>query len=176
MTQRSQRRRPAAPRPSQPLPATPCPRRPQPSTRAAVSDEQGTTLLIAIFLCALAIMIVLVVVASSSLYLERKRLFSLADGAALAGAEAWNLDAVTLGDDGADLDLELQTAAVHDAVAEYLADAADADGVRLVAAVSDDGRSATVTLRREWHAPISTDLLPLSVPIEVTATARSVFH
>jgi hypothetical protein len=33
-----------------------------------------------------------------------------------------------------------------------------------------------VTLRSVWHAPISTDLLPVEVPIEVTVTARSVFH
>ncbi|GAA1512130.1 putative membrane protein [Agromyces terreus] len=140
----------------------------------SAADEEGSTLLIAIFLSVLAILIVFVVVAASSLYLERKRLFTLADAAALAGAEAWNLDAVSLRDDT--LDLELRSDAVRQAAATYLGDAAGADGVELVTAVSHDGRSSTVTLRGEWHSPISTDLLPLSVPIEVTATARSVFH
>jgi hypothetical protein len=45
-----------------------------------------------------------------------------------------------------------------------------------VRADSTDGRSATVTLRAVWHAPISSDLVPITVPIQVTADARSVFH
>ncbi|GAA1833274.1 pilus assembly protein TadG-related protein [Agromyces salentinus] len=140
-----------------------------------IRDDGGSTLLITIFLSMLAIMIVFVVVAASSLYLERKRLFTLADGAALSGAEAWSLDQVSL--DGDALDLELDSQAVHRAVASYLSDAgAPAATVELVEAASRDGRSATVTLRTEWHAPISTDLLPIAVPIEVTTTARSVFH
>ena len=61
--------------------------------------------------------------------------------------------------------------------ADYLADAAsDLDDVELVRAASDDGRSATITLRSVWRAPIHTELVPLAVPIEVTVTARSVFH
>ena len=141
-------------------------------TRAARGDD-GSTLILAIFLSALAILVVLVVVAASSLYLERKRLFTIADGAALAGAEAWSLTSVTR--DGGALELDLQPTAVRSAVADYLADAGSAQ-VELVEATSRDGRSATVTLRAEWQAPISTDLLPLSMPVEVTATARSVFH
>jgi hypothetical protein len=33
-----------------------------------------------------------------------------------------------------------------------------------------------VTLRSVWRAPIDTELVPVAVPIEVTVTARSVFH
>jgi hypothetical protein len=66
---------------------------------------------------------------------------------------------------------------VHRAAAEYLGAAAtDLDDVELVRAASDDGRTATVTLRSIWRAPLSTELVPLTVPIEVTVTARSVFH
>lgn len=137
--------------------------------------EQGSTLLLTIFFSFLALVIVLVVVAASSLYLERKRLFTLADGAALAGAEAWSLDAVTTAD--GELAVRLDDEAVQDAVTRYLDDAAGRlDGVELVRAVSRDGRSATVTLRAEWRAPLHTEVLPMSVPIEVTTTARSVFH
>jgi len=138
-------------------------------------DEEGSTLLLTIFFSFLALVIVLVVVAASSLYLERKRLFTLADGAALAGAEAWNLDAVTV--DGDSLSVDLDDAGVRAAAEAYLGDAAGRlDGVELVQAISRDGRSATVTLRAEWRAPLHTEVLPLSVPIEVTTTARSVFH
>ncbi|SFR74856.1 Putative Flp pilus-assembly TadE/G-like [Agromyces sp. CF514] len=132
-------------------------------------------MLLTIFFSFLALTIVLVVVAASSLYLERKRLFTLADGAALAAAEAWSLDEVEVGDES--LEIALDDAAVRDAAAAYLDDAAGRlTGVELVRATSRDGRSATVTLRAVWTAPLHTEVLPLSVPIEVTTTARSVFH
>ena len=138
-------------------------------------DDEGSTLLLTIFYCFLGLSIVLVVVSATSLYLERKRLFTLADGAALAAAEAWSLDTVQV--DGDRLALELDTGDVRQAAGEYLVDAVHSlHGVELVRAASDDGQSATVTVRAVWYAPIHTELLPVSVPIEVTATARSVFH
>lgn len=139
-------------------------------------DEHGSTLLLTIFYCFLGISIVLVVASATTLYLERKRLFTVADGAALAGAEAWALDSVRV--DGDRLAIELDDGDVRRAAAEYLADAASDldDDVVLVRAASDDGRSATVTLRSVWQAPIHSELMPVAVPIEVTVTARSVFH
>ena len=59
-------------------------------------DDEGSTLLLTIFYGFLSLVLVLLVVAASSLYLERKRLFTLADGAALVGAEAFDLTAVSL--------------------------------------------------------------------------------
>ena len=139
------------------------------------AEEDGSTLLLTIFYGVLGLALVLVVVSASSLYLERKRLFTVADGAALAGAESWRLDAVQI--EGDRLSLELTSGEVADAAAAYLGDSGHRlDGLELVNATSDDGRSASVTLRAIWHAPISTDLVPVTVPIEVTATARSVFH
>jgi uncharacterized membrane protein len=138
-------------------------------------DEGGSTLLLTILYGVLGISIVLVVASATTLYLERKRLFTVADGAALAAAEAWALDSVRVDGDG--LAFELDDAAVRRAAGDYLAVAAsDLDDVELVRAASDDGRSATITLRSVWRAPIHTDLVPVAVPIEVTVTARSVFH
>jgi uncharacterized membrane protein len=138
-------------------------------------DEHGSTLLLTIFYCFLGLSLVLVVVSATSLYLDRKRLFTLADGAALAAAEAWSLDTVQL--DGDHLSLELDSAEVSAAAGAYLGDAVHGlHDVALVRAASADGQSATVTIRAVWYAPIHTELLPVSVPIEVTATARSVFH
>ncbi len=135
----------------------------------------GSTLLLTIFYCFLGLSIVVVVASATTLYLERKRLFTVADGAALAGAEAWQLETVRL--DGDRLAIELDCAEVRAAASAYLAEAAsDLDDLELVRAASDDGRTATVTLRSVWHAPLHTELLPLAVPIEVTVTARSVFH
>jgi uncharacterized membrane protein len=143
--------------------------------RRPIGDERGSTLLLTIFYCFLGLSLVLVVVSATTLYLERKRLFTLADGAALAAAEAWSLDSVRV--DGDRLDVALDDPEVSTAAIAYLeAAATELDDVRLVRAASDDGRSATVTLRTTWEAPIHTELLPLTVPIEVTVTARSVFH
>lgn len=125
--------------------------------------------------CILGLAIIIVVASATTLYLERKRLFSLADGAALAAAEAWTLDQVTL--EGDELALVLESAAVHEAAAAYLAESStDLAEVQLVRAASDDARSATVTLRSVWRAPLHSEFVPLEVPIEVTVTARSVFH
>jgi len=138
-------------------------------------EEDGSTLLLTIFYCFLGLSIIVVVVSATTLYLERKRLFTVADGAALAAAEAWSLDTVRV--DGDRLALELDAADIRAAAAAYVADAAsDLDDIVLVRAASDDGRTATVTLRSVWHAPLHTELVPLAVPIEVTVTARSVFH
>ena len=79
------------------------------------------------------------------------RLRDDADGAALVGAEAWQLETVRL-------------------------TASDLDNVELVRAAADEGRTGTVTLRSVWHAPLRTELIPLTVTIEVTVTARSVFR
>lgn len=143
--------------------------------RRLANDDGGSTLLLTIFYCFLGLSIVAVVASATTLYLERKRLFTVADGAALAGAEAWQLETVRL--DGDRLAIELDSTEVRAAASAYLAEAAsNLDDLELVRAASDDGRTATVTLRSVWHAPLHTELVPLAVPIEVTVTARSVFH
>ncbi|GGI47427.1 putative membrane protein [Agromyces flavus] len=139
------------------------------------SDERGSTLLLTIFYGVLGLALVLVVVSATSLYLERKRLFTLADGAALAAAESWRLDEVRVAEGR--LEFDLDTASVRAAATDYLGDAVHSlQNLELVRADSADGRSATVTLRATWHAPISSEFLPVTVPLEVTADARSVFH
>jgi hypothetical protein len=138
-------------------------------------DEEGSTLLLTIFYGFLALVLVLLVSAATSLYLERKRLFTLADGAALVGAEAFDLQAVTMTPSGARPILESRDVAV--AVTDYLAEVpvADFDELRVERADTVDGRSATVTLSARWSPPVLSLLVPEGLPIEVTALARSVF-
>jgi len=147
---------------------------------ANLSDDTGSTLLLTIFYGFLALVVILVVVAASSLYLERKRLLTLADGAALAAAEAYGLDAVTVAPDGAvaPLRAELESASIRAAADAYLAAAPHATLEQLVVtrAASADGQSATVTLSAYWRPPVLTLVLPAGVPLEVTAVARSVFR
>jgi uncharacterized membrane protein len=137
-------------------------------------DDDGSMLPLTIFFGFLSLVLILLVVAATSLYLERKRLFTLADGAALVGAEAFELADVTAGPDG--VRANLKSADVAAAVEDYVAGhPADFDALAVEHAGSDDGRSATVTLAATWHPPVLSPLVPAGVRIEVTAVARSVF-
>jgi uncharacterized membrane protein len=145
--------------------------------RGGPSGDDGSTLLLTIFYGFLALVLILVVVAATSLYLERKRLLTLADGAALAGAEAFPLDSVTPLRDTDRLAPVLTPAEVDAAVRDYLAAAPNGDfeSLRVTQATSVDGLSATVSLSAYWRPPVLTLVLPAGVPLEVTAVARSVF-
>lgn len=143
-------------------------------TRRPASDE-GSILPLIAFCAAFSIALILLVVAATSLYLERKRLLTLADGAALVGAEAFALDDATASNGV--LQLELDDVAVRAAVEDYLAGmpADEFDGLRLESADSLDGRSATVRLSADWHPPVLTLVVPEGIRIDVEASARSVF-
>jgi uncharacterized membrane protein len=137
--------------------------------------EDGSTLLLTIFYAALCLALILVVVAATSLYLERKRLFTLADGASLVGAESFALDDVTK--TAAGYRPTLTSSEVASAVSAYVADnpADSFTDLRVVRAVSVDGRSATVELSCYWAPPVLTLFIPKGFPIRVTSIARSVF-
>lgn len=138
-------------------------------------DDTGSTLLLTIFYGAMALVVVLLVVAATSLYLERKRLFTLADGAALVGAEAFELDDVAI-TDGAPR-VTLDSASVATSVEEYVSSnrLASVEDLKIEDASSSDGTSASVTLSGYWRPPVLTLLVPDGLRIEVTAVARSVF-
>ncbi|WP_394552483.1 pilus assembly protein TadG-related protein [Agromyces sp. MMS24-JH15] len=138
-------------------------------------EDAGSTLVLTVCYGMLGIVLILVVAAATSLYLERKRLFTVADGAALAAAESWGMESVHV-DDGR-LGFALTADGVRAAASDYLADTESGlQSMELARADVLDGRTASVTLHARWVAPISTEFLPIEVPIEVTATARSVFH
>ncbi len=143
-------------------------------------DEEGSTLVLTIFYAFLALVLILVVVAASSLYLDHKRLLTLADGAALAGAESFSLDAVGVTADrsGPVPRPVLRSDEVRAAAEDYLATAphGGVDAVELTGAGSADGQSASVTLGAVWRPPVLVFFLPEGVPLEVSAVARSVFR
>jgi uncharacterized membrane protein len=127
-----------------------------------------------IFFGALSLALILLVVSATSLYLERKRLFTLADGAALVGAEAFPLDAVSSTARG--YRPTLLTPDVANAVGAYLRQApSDFDSLTVERAETVDGRSATVALSAQWRPPVLSILMPNGLRLEVTAVARSVF-
>lgn len=124
----------------------------------------------------LALVLILVAVAATSLYLERKRLFTLADGAALAGAEAFALESVVVEPDA--LRPALTAEAAEIAVRDYLASAPHEtfEELTVTEVTVADGQSATVSLSAQWRPPMLVPVLPSGIQLEVTAVARSVFR
>lgn len=144
------------------------------------TGDDGSILPLVIASCALGLAVILMVSAASSLYLERVRLFSLADAAALAGAESFDVDgggaaAVAVGDDGVALP-PLTDAGVASTVTAFLADepTAGIHDLHVDGATTPDGRSARVTLSATWIPPVASLFAPEGVRIDVTSTARSV--
>ncbi|OUE24740.1 pilus assembly protein TadG-related protein [Clavibacter michiganensis] len=146
----------------------------------AAADDEGSILPLVIASCALGLAVILMVSAASSLYLERVRLFSLADAAALAGAESFDVDGdapapIAADDDGIALP-PLTDAGVASTVEGFLADepTAGLHDLHVDAATTPDGRSARVTLSATWIPPVASLFAPDGVRIDVTSTARSV--
>jgi hypothetical protein len=138
-------------------------------------DDDGSTLPLVAGFGALALALVLVAAAASSLYLERKQLFTLADGAALVGAEAFDLADVTVTSGRPEVVLE--PADVHRDVAAFLTSTPNGgfEGLVLEEATTRDGETASVTLSAVWRPPLVTVFFPEGLRIQTTATARAVF-
>jgi len=139
-------------------------------------DDRGSILPLIAGFGTLALAVVLLGSAATSLYLDRTRLFTLADGAALAAAESFELAAVRLTPEGL-LRPRLTKPEVPAAAVDYLARAPGSrlEGLRLVAATTPDGLSARVTLAAVWAPPVVSVFVPEGIPLQVTATSRSVF-
>ena len=143
--------------------------------RGAADD--GSTLPLVIGMLALCLAVVLVGAAATSLLLARMRLLSIADGAALAAAESFDLGAVRRDPDGA-VRVVLDDARVHATAAQRVAEAPHPglDAVELVVAGSPDGRSAVVTVAAVWRPPLAIELVAPLLRVEATSTARVVFE
>ena len=138
-------------------------------------DEDGSTLPLIAFFAALSLVLILLVVSATSLYLERKRLYTLADGASLVGAESFDVDGAAR--TGGNPIPTLESKDVAAAVSSYLRGnpSDEFTALHVDRAVSTDGRSATVELSCYWSPPILSLLVPKVFRIQVTSIARSVF-
>ena len=138
-------------------------------------DDGSTLPLILVFL-AIAVGFVLVTAGATALHLERLRLLTVADGAALAAAESFPVGDARV--QGGTVVPRLSDREVRAAAAAAV-DGADADGLadlRIVEARTPEGRTALVRISATWHPPISTPLLPVGVPITVVSTASARFR
>lgn len=149
--------------------------------RPARGTDTGSVTLLSIAFGALALLLMTAVVSATGVHLEQKRLLSLADELALEAADAVDLAAFYRGEapppteDGV---VPLTDGGVRRAVDEYLAAhptaAADLEGLRVVDAGSDDGRTARVTLAALSRPPlVSWVTAAWSDGIALTATSSA---
>lgn len=142
---------------------------------AGISSDEGSILPLVCFYGALALLVTLIVASATSLYLERKRLFTLADGAALVGAESFSLRDVTVTPEGPRV--VLKDDEISAAVREYLDDnpIGRFESLTLEDASTLDGKSARVTVSAVWRPPVVTLFVPEGMRVEATAVSRTVF-
>lgn len=137
--------------------------------------EDGQMIVLIIGYVTLALLVVTVVIGISSVYLEHKRLLSLADGASLAAADSYTLGEVA-GDDGTPSAV-LGSGRVRSVAADFIArspSSARFDQLAVSAATgSPDGSTAVVVLSAAVHPPVVNFLVPDGIAIEAVSTARS---
>jgi hypothetical protein len=131
-----------------------------------MAGDEGSVLLLTLGYAVLAIAVILVGANAASLYLAQKRVDSVADAAALAGADGFTL-VLQNGEPRAIL-----TDAAVRVQASALVDIAGSE-VSLVSATTPDGVSARVSVAATWHPLLFSVFVPSGVPLEATATSRT---
>jgi len=130
------------------------------------SDEEGSILPLLLGYVVLAIAMTFVCVCATDLYIAQKRLDSLADAAALAGA-----DGFTLVVEGGSVRAELTDNGVHEQ-ATAIVTALPTDAT-LVSASAPDDVTSRVTVAVNWYPPLFSPFVPDGVLLEATATSRT---
>jgi len=124
----------------------------------------------------IALLAAVVLLDVSSVYLDHKKLLSLADGAASAAADAFDITGIE-GEGQGHAAVRLNDARVRATAADYLRRspaAATLDGLALIdASGSPDGRSATVRLTAVARPPLLGVFVPDGIPLESGSTARA---
>ena len=132
-------------------------------------------LVLSIGFIVIALLVATVVMAASSVYLEHKKLLSLADGASVAAADSFTLG--QLGTAGGAPSAVLSGDRVRSAAVDYLGRNGAFDnfsGLNVVPSTgSPDGATAVVVLSADVHPPVVNFLVPDGIRIEATSTARS---
>ena len=141
--------------------------------RRAPRDDCGSVLVLGLGVVVVALIAVGMAVDSSRLFLARRSVASLADGAALRGAH--DLDLTALYASGAADTLPLSARQVERDVAEYVSAQSAANGlqgVRVVTVLVRDG-SVEVSLALTERVPLLGTMLGHPDGVLVTATARA---
>ena len=137
--------------------------------------EGGQITVMILGFVALALLVTTVVIGISSVYLEHKRLLSLADGAALAAADSYTLGEVQTR--GGPPSATLNAARVRNVAADFIARSPGSlrfDSLAVAPATgTPDGSTAVVALTAVVRPPVANFLVPGGIPIEASSTARS---
>lgn len=146
---------------------TPLPRKARPirAARRTRHEDEGSALILGIGVLVVCLTALAVLADASVALLQRQRLLALADGAALAGAQALDVSAYYAS--GASAATALDPAAVARAVQRHLA-LSTAEGTRLVA-VESDGTDVRVTMA----GPIRTPFLGALFDGDITVQSRA---
>jgi len=138
-------------------------------------DESGQVMVMILGYIVLALLVVTVVIGISAVYLEHKRLLSLADGASLAAADSYTLGEVA--SQGGSPSAVLNPARVRNVAADFVARIPASQRFSHLAVAgatgTPDGSTAVVVLTAAVHPPIVNFLIPDGIHIEATSTARS---
>ncbi|CEA08630.1 hypothetical protein BN1051_01987 [Arthrobacter saudimassiliensis] len=139
------------------------------------AGDEGQVTVLALGYAVLTLLVVTVVLGVSAVYLEHKRLLSLADAAAVAAAGSFTLAQETSGATGPGV--RLQSERVQAAAREHLARSPEAErfsGLTLGPGTgSPDGRTAVVELTAAAHPPLVNFLVPAGIQIEAISDARA---
>ncbi|WP_245580348.1 pilus assembly protein TadG-related protein [Arthrobacter castelli] len=138
-------------------------------------NDDGQVMVLIIGYVLLSLLVVTVVMAVSAVYIEHKRLLSVADSAAVAAADTFSLGQVERS--GSAPVTVLSDGAVADAVASYLnrtAASGQFHSLRVDPATgTTDNRTAHVVLSAVVHPPVVNIFVPEGIPISVVSDARS---
>jgi hypothetical protein len=143
--------------------------------RSEGADEEGQMIVMIVGYVLLALLVATVVVGISSVYIEHKRLLSLADGASLAAADSYTLGEVEAA--GGSPSAVLGSERVRNVAADFVSRNPSArrfDELSVTAGTgSPDGSTAVVVLSAAVHPPVVNFLVPDGIRIEASSTARS---
>jgi hypothetical protein len=139
-----------------------------------VADDSGQMMILIVGFAVIVALLITVVANATHLYQEQRNLLDVADGAATAGAQAYDEHKVYELED----DVPLSAERVETAVRDYLEAAGAAgrfDGFA-VRDIATDGRIVSVTLEARVRMPfinLVSEKFRDGAPIDETASARS---
>lgn len=137
-------------------------------------SERGSVLPLILVYLMIALTAAYILVAATSLSIERKRLLTLADAVALSASESFAATDVSFSD--GELTPMLDADKVRERALSTLEDLAGttSDRVRLDSASTPDGSTAHVVITGHWSPPLAHALLPSGLEITVSSDARVV--
>lgn len=139
------------------------------------ADEEGQMIVLIIGYVLLALLVTTVVIGISSVYIEHKRLLSLADGASLAAADSYTLGEVETA--GGSPSAVLGSERVRNVAADFVSRNPAAQRFDELSVTpgtgSPDGSTAVVVLSAAVHPPVVNFLVPDGIRVEASSTARS---